>query len=465
MRGIIKYLMLIAVFLPVLTHASKRTSVRFNGTQENELAFQRAVDYGNFDNMAGKFRWGVNSLTNLRVRADVGEFVTFNLAINVNLLSGVFTDGYKALYLAHTASQMVTALSPESIYNTYFGIPFYYKSTYIGGFELERVSFSAGNMYFTFEMGLMRLARGFGYAFSPTDYFNPKNPYNQKGRPEGKLAMQTVFYPGDMWKITAFAVAPDNPLESEGWGVTTGFSTMFNLGKFNFEFSYSFLLPEIAYEKDPVKLGLPETARNDFSHIAGFSMKADIEIGFFIDAVYRFEHKAFRTGKFYNRDFKGYDGLEAALGIDYTLPGGKVYLLTEYLFYGPAALTWGESLDDLYSDNENWYKKSLMNRALLLDTSRKTGNFLRHNYLFNMIRVQINDYVGITGSAMLGLDDISAVTSVNAEIAPVQALSIGIGYSNFIDRSLFHKEFEKGELGSKNTGVYNMISITSRIRF
>ena len=88
---------------------------------------------------------GVNSLTNLRVRADVGELVTFHFAINVNLLSGLFTDTYRAMFLAGAVSQLATITTPSEINGNYFSIPFYYKSTYIGGFELERMAFVVGN--------------------------------------------------------------------------------------------------------------------------------------------------------------------------------------------------------------------------------------------------------------------------------------------------------------------------------
>ncbi|HBI36902.1 MAG: hypothetical protein A2015_07605 [Spirochaetes bacterium GWF1_31_7] len=457
---------IIAIFFALQINGMySKTAIRLNGSQENDLSFYRSVKYDDFANRFGEVRWGVNSLTNLRLRTDIGDYVTFNLAVNINLLSGLFTDSYRALYLAQTGSQMLSVANPDSIYNTYFGIPFYYKSTYIGGFELERVSFAAGNQFFNFEMGLIRLSRGFGYAFSPNDYFNPKNPYNQKARPEGKLAAQMTLYPKDMWKIQLFTVAPDNPLESRGWGITTGASTMFSVSRFNFEFSYSLLLPEIEYDKDPKDFGLPETTRNDFSHIAGFSMKADIEIGFFIDAIYVFDHKVFKTGVMNGRTFNGYEGLQAAIGIDYTLPGGKVYLLTEYLFYGPAALTFGESLNELYSGSTSWDELSPVKRASLIDTERKIGTFLRHNYIFNMIRGKINDYLSISGSLMFGADDLSAVGMISADIEPVQAFTINVGFTSFIDKRLFGDLYEKGELGYSNTGMYNSVSVSTKIRF
>ena len=48
----------INIINPAIIHPSNKGSIRFNGTQENELAFSRAKDYGNLSNQHGLFRWG-----------------------------------------------------------------------------------------------------------------------------------------------------------------------------------------------------------------------------------------------------------------------------------------------------------------------------------------------------------------------------------------------------------------------
>ena len=68
-------------------------------------------------------------------------------------------------------------------------------------------------------------------------------------------------------------------------GVTTGTSTMCTINRFSFEFSYSLFLPEVQYHLNLSDSGLPHYMRNDFMQIVGASMKADLEIGLFIEAV------------------------------------------------------------------------------------------------------------------------------------------------------------------------------------
>ena len=81
------------------------------------------------------------------------------------------------------------------------GVLFYLVVTPIG--LLMRL---CGNDFFDINTGLIRIARGYGYIFSPTDFFNPKDPLNPNARPEGKLSLVTTFYPADMWKIEAFII-------------------------------------------------------------------------------------------------------------------------------------------------------------------------------------------------------------------------------------------------------------------
>lgn len=438
-----------------------KSSIRFNGSQENEFTFHHAKDYGNWEkNKYGTLHWGLDSLTNLRLRADVGEYLSFDLAVNINLLAGISTDVYKLLYLQKVYSDAVSDVANPRL--GFLSIPFYYKSTYIGGFELERASFKVGNDFFDYEMGLMRLARGFGYAFSPNDLFNPKNSYNQNARLEGRLAAQLTFYPKDMWKVQLFGVAPDNPLETQGWGIKTGISSQFSISKFNFAFMYVLALPEIEYGADPTKYRLLKTVSSDFEQIVGFSMKCDVELGLFIDAVYRFDHRFFKNKRFYDRSFRGYDGLEAAIGVDYTFAAGKVYWVLEYMFYGPAALDYGEPISNLYR-NTGWETKTLTSRVFHED--KKPGNFLRHDYLFSMVRGKANDYLFVGGSVMIGLDDGSWILTPFVEIEPFQAFTVSLQLLSFFDLHRFHKELPMGEFGPVNTGTFHAVKICAKFKF
>ena len=106
-----------------------------------------------------------------------------------------------------------------------------------------------------------------------------------------------------------------------------------------------------------------------------------------------------------------------------------------------------------------------MERQGYVNTNKRPANFLRHDYIFNLIKGQLNDYLALSGSLMIGIDDISGIASIQIDIEPVQALSIGFAYSAFIDGYLFNHTFEHGEFGHGNSGMYNLISLTSRLRF
>src|SRR4030042_6132547 len=230
-----------------LNHAA--STIKFNGSFESIFDMNHNTDYQSKKYKYTAFGWGWNHYANLRMRADINEFLTFDMAININMFAGTYNENYKLYYLSMLSSindPFAAVLESGNL----FSIPFYSKSTYIGSFDLERLYFKAGNNYFDITSGLVRLAKGFGYFFSPTDFFNPKDPINPNARPEGKLALIATFYPTDLWKIDTFMIAPNNPVKSDGWGFKFGASTFFNIKKVNFEFLYTLLLPEMPFQKD-----------------------------------------------------------------------------------------------------------------------------------------------------------------------------------------------------------------------
>ncbi|MCK4796626.1 MAG: hypothetical protein KAT05_04550 [Spirochaetes bacterium] len=451
---------------------AKESNIKFNGSYESEFDITHKREYKGAD--YGEFSWGWNNYANLRFKADIGEYLTFGFAVNINMLAGNYTEMYQ-LYYAQMILSVNDPLAVSLESDNLFSIPFYYKSTYIGSFDLERLYFRVGNDYFDINTGLIRIARGYGYSFSPMDFFNPKDPLNLKARPEGKLAFVSTFYPADMWKIEAFVVAPDNPINSQGWGFKFGSATQFNVNKFNFEFLYTFFLPEIEYNKDPAELNLPEYINNDFSHIIGFSMKADIEIGLFIDAIYRLDHKVLWYGSYYGKPFYGYEGLEAAIGIDYTIniPGtyASIYLLLEYMFYGTGMIDWWDKdIDDIYAEKnplgnklDPWYETAPLERMPNLE--KKPLYFARHDYIFGLINFKINNYVTISTGYLFGIDDQSSILSGSIEIEPFQAFTINISAMFPFAWEMINHTRSPGEFGSTNIGYYQNYKISVKMKF
>jgi hypothetical protein len=194
-------------------------------------------------------------------------------------------------------------------------------------------------------------------------------------------------------------------------------------------------------------------------------MKADITIGLFIDIVYRFDQRAMYFKEYYGKEFRAYDGLEAAIGIDYTLPGGKVYLLLEYMFYGSGMVDWDkQDFNDLYTIS-GWEKYSPSERYQYTNTDKKQLNFLRHDYIFGEIKVKVNDYLNVVNTILIGADDISAITSTFLEIEPFQSFTISIGYMTPLDLKMFDSQRASGEFGSTNLGFNRSYKLSVKVKF
>lgn len=459
------------------------SKIIFNGSYESIFDTTHETDYFNKEYQA--FSWGLNNYLNLRMKANINEYLTFGMSININMFAGNYTDNYRT-YFARMSSSVVDPMTQMLESDNLFSMPFYYKNTYIGSFDLERLYFKVGNDYFDIESGLVRLAKGYSLFFSPMDFFNPKDPLNPNARPEGKLALIATFYPMDMWKIEAFAVAPDNPVKSNGWDFKFGASTEFNIDKLNFQFLYTLFMPEMAYQKDQEEEGFPAFTNNDFSHIIGFSMKADIEVGLFIDTVYRFDQMVFRENSYYDKEFYIYRGLEFAIGVDYTIDvpntDSNIYLLLEYMFYGSGMLDWQDKdLDELYieeldddelaeygtneEDVEEWKVTEPIKRSGLWNQDKKPLNFLRHDYIYGMIKYTINTYVTVSTSYLFGIDDQSGLLSVILEIEPFQAFTISFTASYPFGWEMIDYKYYRGEFGSTNVGYYQNYKFGVKLKF
>jgi hypothetical protein len=218
------------------------------------------------------------------------------------------------------------------------------------------------------------------------DLFNVRDATNSldpQARPAGKWGIHATFFVQDMWKIELFGLTPDNPLEKGAWGSKAGAASTLSLGKTNFDLLASVFLPAVKYASDPASQSLPPYTNNDFTEVAGFAVKADVEIGLHIEAVYRIENRALATGNWYGKDFMWYRGLEAVLGADHTFADLHLYVLGEYQFYGPGHVDCGESLDALYT-SPGWKTLPPAGRPALLDLTKSPLPFARHDYLFLM---------------------------------------------------------------------------------
>lgn len=192
------------------------------------------------------------------------------------------------------------------------------------------------------------------------------------------------------------------------------------------------------------------------------SVKADIGIGFFFDGIYRFEHRNFSTGKYYDKDFKWYHGLRAAVGIDYTF-AGRVYILAEYMFNGQGILDWNEkNLDPVYADDD-WDKKRPLERTM--ETELPDSSYLRHDYLYLMARIKVNEYLHAGPSIIVGIDDIGWIFSPFVQVEPFQAFTLELKLNTPFDLSRYISSMPAAEFGSTNLGYQNELVISAKLKF
>lgn len=464
-----KIIFILILFTVLNIFSQKKGTIKFNGSYECIVDLSHIKKYTK-DTDYGEFNWGLNNFLNLRLNSEINEYISFGFAININTFSGSFTNFYNYFFpdslftqLQDPSSDKSTLFKKDSVIKI-FSLPFYYRSSYVGSIELERLYFKAGNDFFDIETGLIRISSGQKESsFSPIDFLNPRNPLNPTARPDPRLAILVTFYPANLFNVQIFTIAPDNPLESKGWDFKFGTKAKFFFKKFNFEVLYSLFLPQIEYEKDPKNINLPESVNNDFTHIAAISFKIDIEIGLFFDILYRFEHKSFKSGKYYGKTFYGYEGLEASFGIDWTLPGGIVYMKLEYLFYGSGMLDWWDEIDEIYI--LEWKYKNPYDRSLLLKSEKKVLNFLRHNYIFGLVNVKVNDYLRLGASYLFGADDQSGLLTIFSEIEPFQAFTINVSGMFPFDWSMINKDWRVGEFSATNLGYYHRWLIMCKVKF
>jgi hypothetical protein len=309
------------------------------------------------------------------------------------------------------------------------------------------------------------VARGYGYAFSPLDFLNPRdaaNTLDPQARPPGRWGVHASFFPADLWRLELFGLLGDDPSQETLWGSRFGAATTFSADRFTFDVLYALLLPEIEPGSAPAPTE-PAYLSDNYTQIAGLALKADVEIGLFVEVLYRLEHRALRDGSYYGKDLRGYEGLEAALGADYTF--GELYLLGEYLFFGPGHVDWGSgSLDPLYTAPA-WEDQAPLNRLALLDPKKKPLPFARHDYLFLLARWNLGQDWSLGASCLAGLDDLSALFTVFAEYEVLQNLTLQLRFLQPVDRRLFASAAPAGEWGSTVLGFHQLLGLTARVRF
>jgi len=294
---------------------------------------------------------------------------------------------------------------------------------FIAAIELERLYFRMRGEHIDFDGGLFRLPFGYGQVWGPSDFLNPRNPLKPDARLRGILGAALTWHLVNELKLLGFYAAPRDALANEGSGSLFGISLEKRQwgiasiqGLYSFETSITGLDFEESYQGRSSAYGI---------HRAGLSLKLDITAGLVMEALYIYNHEE-RTKL---------DGLSASAGIDYSFLDGNIIAAAEYLYNGNTSAT-----------------------ALGYG-----GNFSNTHYLYTGLTFRFNDFTNLSAALLSCFDDISftPILTLNHEL--FQGATLIITAQVPLDRDLFHKDGNQGELGPRAS--YFNCSARVRLRF
>ena len=332
--------------------------------------FDSTVNYSAGDRDASNHSWGIEEFANIRLRVRTGEKATFFAAFNLIAMAGTYAE------LAVTSG---LAVSGEN---------------YAAAMELERLYFRINGDHIDTEAGLLRMNFGYGQVWGSSDFLNPRNPLAINARPRGLLGMNASFYPTDSLKLMGFVAGPENPLKSGGGGIIPGISLDQHWDRVSLQALYAF---ETALEHSSWGI-----------HRFGLSVKADMELGFVVDALYTLNPD----------NLDGIDGLSVGAGFDYNFFDGDLYILFEYLFNGKSSAT-----------------------ALGFG-----GTWLNRHYLYGTALYRFNDYCSLSFSTVFCFDDLSFSPFITLNYEFFQGFSLNCTARVCLDAKDFGGS-DAGELG------------------
>ena len=351
---------------------------------------------------APAFSYGVEEYANLRMQAKIRDRATVFGAVNFIAAAGNYAAD-AALLAGYTAANNY-GISPTA---------FAAGDNFIAAFELERLYFRLNGEAVGFDGGLLRLPFGYGQVWGSSDFLNPKNPLKPDARPRAVLGAGLSWYPVDTLKLLGFGAAPRDPFSRGGEGGLVGVSLDQHWDKASVQGLYSFESPN-----DGSGYGI---------HRAGLSVKADVEVGLVMDALYTYNHEAGTE----------IDGLSFSIGADYSFFDGDLIVLAEYLYNGDTSST-----------------------ALGYG-----GSFSNNNYLYTGATWRFNDFTNMSVALISGFDDVSFTPIITLNYDLFQGAALTVSAQIPLDRDLFSADGRHGELGPYNTRRYFDCGVKLRLRF
>jgi len=291
------------------------------------------------------FSLGMEEYANIRFQSKIRDRATVYGAVNLIAATGNYAANAMGM----------AALGVGSPFDS---TPYVYGENYIAGIELERLYFRLLGESVSFDGGLMRLPFGYGQVWGSSDFLNPRNPLIPDARPRAVLGTAFFWYPTEETKLLTFYSAPRDALSQKGEGSFAGLSFDKHWNKASIQTLYSFETPK-------------EDSDNGI-HRAGLSVKADLILGFVIDALYTYNHEAETK----------LDGLSFSGGADYSFFDGKLIFLAEYLYNGE-------------------------NSSTAFDPKTNLLGLPNTHYLYTSLTLRFTDYTNMSAAVIMGFDDTS----------------------------------------------------------
>ncbi|MCG8570616.1 MAG: hypothetical protein MJB14_10795 [Spirochaetes bacterium] len=92
-----RLLSIILVLILISQLFAVKTKLKFYGSNESTVKFQQALTFED-DPDYGEFRWGWDNYTNLRFKANIGQYLKFQASFNLTMLAGTATETYQYQY-------------------------------------------------------------------------------------------------------------------------------------------------------------------------------------------------------------------------------------------------------------------------------------------------------------------------------------------------------------------------------
>ena len=213
----------------------------------------------------------------------------------------------------------------------------------------------------------------------------------------------------------AFAAAPREPLQSNGGGFLPGLSVDQHWDKASIQALYVYETPLAG-----LRWGI---------HRFGLSLKADLELGFLVDALY-----------ILNPDrAEGIEGLSGGAGFDYSFLEGDLYILFEYLYNG--------------------YQSA--------SSPGFGGYWVNNHYLYGTALYRFTDFFSLSLGTIFCFDDLSFQPIAALDYEVFQGFSLNLTAQVPLDRKSFGGG-ETGELGPTpfgGPGARFILNAGARLRF